>query len=106
MWKYDNSSLQARWSKKWHSVQWFRWVIVILVLSYALIGINKNLVILLPLSVIWWISYDGILNLLRGRSFWYQSPHHNLSAMEKYATPINKLLLLLVSGVIVWIVML
>ena len=93
-WKYDKN--YVKWSRKWHSIQWIRWVVVFLFISYLTLNL-KTLVILLPLSVIWKILYDGCLNILRNRNFWYVSSHTNLSVMEKYSKKSYKIVALVLS---------
>ncbi len=105
-WKYERTSiLQAKYSRLWHSVQFIRWLIVLLTVSILLLGVNSRLIILLPLSGIWKIFFDGLLNLLRGKSFWYQSQYKNLSFLEKYSTKTNKIIFLIISILIAIILM-
>ncbi len=99
-WKYDKPEIQPYWSRKWHSIQWLRWAFIILLFAIFTIDNTLDLFILIPASVFWWIFYDGILNVMRGKSFWDQSIHHNLSYLEKYATKTTKIILFIISIII------
>ncbi len=68
-WKYDKPEIQPYWSRKWHSIQWLRWAFIILLFAIFTIDNTLDLFILIPASVFWWIFYDGILNVMRGRDF-------------------------------------
>jgi hypothetical protein len=91
-WKYSDN--YKFYSKKWHSIQFMRWGLVISFIIYLMFQL-KGFIYLLLLSSLWKIFFDGGLNLLRGRSFFYQSQHKDLSVLEKYSTPLNKILFLI-----------
>jgi len=93
-WKYSEN--YKFYSRKWHSIQFIRWSLVLVYVVYIVFDI-KGLILLLPLSAVWKIFFDGGLNVLRGRGFWYQSSYHDLSVLEKYNTPIAKIIFLLVT---------
>lgn len=100
-WKYSTSVKgQIKASKIWHALQFYRWVVVILSWTIIFIGLSKYLIILLPLSAIWKILFDGFLNLARKRDFWYQSPHSQMSFWEKYSSKQNKLIYLLLTIIV------
>ncbi len=103
-WKYDKIEKQVKWSRKWHTVQFIRWSFVFITVSLLIFGLNYKLMTLFLFGVIWWILFDGLLNIFRGKKFFEQSKHRNLSALEKYATKTNKLLLLLIAVLltIIW----
>lgn len=102
-WKYEAN--YRIWSRRWHSTQWIRWAMVFVFISLLVFNKLKFIIILLPLSTIWWILFDGFLNLLRKRSFWYVSIYKNLSFLEKFATKKNKIIILIISIIIaiLWI---
>ncbi len=100
-WKYSTSiNEQVKASRIWHALQFYRWAFVILSWFIVFIGFNKYLIILLPLSAIWKILFDGFLNVARRRAFWYQSPHHQMSFLEKYSSKKNKLIFLCLAVII------
>lgn len=100
-WKYElDRKAMERSSRVWHSVQSIRWGVVIIVVAYLLLGISKHLVLLIPLSAVWKILFDGFLNVARMKDFWYQSPHVNLSFWERYSTKRNKLIFLIITIII------
>lgn len=93
-WKYESN--YRIWSKRWHSTQWFRWAFVFITINFVLFNF-KGFIILIPFSIIWWILFDGFLNILRKRDFWFVSPYKNLSNLEKFASKRNKIILLIIS---------
>ncbi len=66
-WKYDVEKYKV-WSRKWHSIQFLRWSFSFIFVLIVTLGINE-IIMLIPLSAIWWLLYDGALNLLRGKNF-------------------------------------
>lgn len=93
-WKYDTKN-SRKYSKIWHNVQYIRWCLVFLYVLSAEEFLDFVLSAFL-FSTIWWTLFDGFLNLLRQRNFFYQSKQ-TTSVLEKYALPWVKISLLLVS---------
>lgn len=85
------------YGKFWHWYQFGNWFIVFTYAVYLLFGLSwiaASIVLLIGAS--WWILFDGFLNRLRGKKFFYRS-EFSTSEFEQYAYPKTKIGILILS---------
>lgn len=94
----ERFTLINRYGNYWHSIQFVMWALVIIYILYLNFNFTVGMIItILFISSLWWLLFDGFLNLLRGRNFFYIS-EFTTSRLEKFASPKNKLILLVISS--------
>jgi len=89
--KYTQDKKNRKYGRIWHDVQFIGWAVVfiyILYLQYGFAWFTGKTILLL--ASIWWILYDGSLNLLRERNFFFQS--NSPSRFERIGGPVIKVL--------------
>ena len=87
----------------WHIIQFFGWAIIFIFNDYLIMGITFSAFkILFLFCSIWWILFDGGLNLLRHLPFFRVSKVSG-NPIEKYGTPVIKIILLTLAAVVyIW----
>lgn len=84
----------------WHTAQYAGWIVAFVTIALVTMELGTAAKVLAVSAAVWWIGYDGWLNKLKGRGFWYRSPHSS-STFEKIAFPWVKIgLLILVLGMV------
>ncbi len=78
----------------WHIIQFFGWAVIFITTDFLICGLNiTGFKILFLFASIWWILFDGGLNLLRHLPFFRVSKVSG-NPIEKYGTPAVKIILL------------
>lgn len=92
------------YGKLWHRMQWLNWFLVISFTTYLYFDLSYLWGSLILLSAaLWWIMYDGVLNSLKRRYFFYQSPY-TTSELEPFANLYVKIILLIISVIILVVI--
>lgn len=77
------------YQKKWKQYQFLQWSLVFLTAGYYYYGLTLEMLLtLLFIGFIWNLLYDGLLNVLRGRNFFYIS-NTTQSQIEKLLLKIS-----------------
>jgi len=85
------------YGKLWHWFQWFNWLFVFSFVSYLIFGFTWLAVsIVFFIGSAWWILFDGSLNSLKKRYFFFQS-QYTTSEFEPFANIWIKLLVLAIA---------
>ena len=94
---YHPVAFTKRYGQLWHRMQWLNWFLVISFTTYLYFDLSYLWGALILLSAaLWWIMYDGVLNSLKKRYFFYQSPN-TTSDLEPFANIYVKIILLVIS---------
>lgn len=101
---YPMSDYAARCGMLWHDIQFIGWAVVFGYVVFLIYGVNwEALRVIILFSSVWWILYDGSLNLLNNRNFLFQS-RLTTSSFEKYGTPAAKFVFLLCAVLLFFII--
>ena len=94
---HSSFTLAEYYGKLWHKVQFAGWALVICYVTLNLISeLWLAAKVILFIAAVWWILYDGALNSLKNRYFFYQSAD-TTSEVEVFAYPWVKAGLLLIT---------
>ena len=94
---YHPAEFTKRYGRLWHRMQWLNWFLVISFTTYLYFDLSYLWGALILLSAaLWWIMYDGVLNSLKKKYFFYQSPN-TTSDLEPFANIYVKIILLVIS---------
>lgn len=90
-------------SRNWHIVQFSGWFLVIAFALVSTIGISVLAIkLLIFISAMWWLLFDGLLNVLRGKSFFARGALTS-DPLEKFANPVIKIILAIISLLILFV---
>jgi len=85
---------KRRFNSLWHTSSLIMWALVFFYVLHEEYHFGEMFFKSLSLfAALWWTVFDGGLNLLRGRRFFFQSKL-TTSVMEKYAHPMLKMALI------------
>jgi len=98
--KYTLDKKNRKYGRLWHDVQFIGWAVVFAYIIYLQYGFTFfSAKVILLFASLWWVLYDGSLNLLRGRNFFFQS--NSSSRLERVVSPIVKVLFVFVTILII-----
>lgn len=86
--------IAEKFGRYWHTHQFMGWGLVFGMVAGLLFGGWTAVKVVALTGASWWIVYDGWLNLIKGRVFFYQSKQ-STSTLEKIAHPVVKIGLLI-----------
>ena len=90
-------TVTIRYGKLWHRMQWLNWFLTISFTLYLYFDFSLFWIALILFSAaLWWTLYDGALNSLKKRYFFYQSPY-TTSDLEPFGNLTVKIICLLIT---------
>jgi len=93
---HDANKQADKCGELWHWFQWFNWLSVVLFATVQIFGLYLAIRITLFIGSCWWILFDGGLNSLKKRYFFYQSKY-TTSEFEQFGNPVAKIILFVVT---------
>jgi len=76
--------LAKNFQRKWKTAQYIQWCVVLIFITYLLFGFKLiPYLILIVLSLVWNVVYDGLLNVMFGKPF-YRISDTTQSRIEKF----------------------
>jgi hypothetical protein len=94
-----------KYGKRWHRMQWVNWFLTISFTLFLYFDFCYLFIaLILFTAALWWILYDGALNSLRKRYFFFLSPD-TTNDFEAFGNIYIKLIFLLVT-IILLVIML